>query len=257
MEKHIVYSGTSNLYPWMAQAAKGAWAHSAIDKVHFLIDDEKFPIRIPDFVEVHPVREIAEKKFPLDCVNRDTTYTHMALIRVCYGSLFPNLDRIFQLDIDTVVVDDITTVWDTKMDNKWMAAAHENFGSIRFFGKRYYNVGTALFNLKQIREDDIEKDLVRWLNDVRTPYVDQDAWVKFCVENKKDVRLDTRYNEAFMVGYTDNPAVIHFAGFKGWDTNMHAPRREYLRREMELSWDDAKRMHEALLEKKAAGKDGE
>lgn len=247
-EKHIVYSGTRNLYPWMEHAAKGAWAFSTIDKVHLLIEDPEFTHELPDFIEVHDISELSKETFPETCANLKTPYTRMALMRVCYGSLFPELDRIFQMDVDTVVVNDIAEVWDTKMDGKWMAAVHEMYSNIRPFGWKYYNVGTALFNLDQVRKDGIEERLVAYLNKFETPYVDQDAWCKFCIENKKDVRLPVKYNEAFMIGYTDDPYVIHFAGYKAWDTNMHAPRREYLRREVEMSWTEALERHEQLLE---------
>ena len=41
--KHLVYSGTRNLYPYMEASAKSVIANSDVSDVHFLIEDPKFP----------------------------------------------------------------------------------------------------------------------------------------------------------------------------------------------------------------------
>lgn len=42
-----VYTGTRNLYPYMIAAAKSLLVHSNVDKIYFLIEDDKFPYELP------------------------------------------------------------------------------------------------------------------------------------------------------------------------------------------------------------------
>ena len=44
----------------------------------------------------------------------------------------------------------------------------------------------------------------------------------------KTVDLDPRWNESFCCGQSDNPGIVHFAGFPNWFTDPTVPRREYL-----------------------------
>ena len=54
-----------------------------------------------------------------------------------------------------------------------------------------------------------------------------------------DIPLPPRFNESFVTGYSENPAIVHFAGFKDWQTSKRAPRREYLKRYREMTWEEA------------------
>ena len=100
--KAAVYSGSRNLYPHMVTAAKSLIANSPVERVYFLIEDGLFPFQVPDIIETVDVSK--QKFFPSTCANIKTGYTYMSLMRVTYSKLFPDLDRILQLDVDTVVV---------------------------------------------------------------------------------------------------------------------------------------------------------
>lgn len=230
--KAAVYSGTKNLYRAMVTAAKSLVANSSVDKIYFLIEDNEFPEKLPSFIETVNVSD--QKYFPRNSANYKTPFSYMSLLRVCYTKLFPDLDKILQLDVDTIVVDNIDELWDIDLSGKWFAAVEEKLSAYKPFGRLYYNIGVAMFNLKQIRDEHVDDILIRYLNTSKTPYIDQDAWNRHMAG--RDVGLATRFNESFVTGYTESPAIVHYAGFKDWQTTTKVSRKEYLKKYRELSW---------------------
>lgn len=238
--KAAVYSGTRNLYSSMVTAAKSLLCNSSVDKIYFLIEDDVFPEWLPPQIETINVSE--QKFFPKNGANFKTSFTYMSLLRVCYTKLFPDLDKILQLDVDTVVVDNIDELWDVKLDKAYFAAVLEDHSTWKPYGPRYYNIGVAMFNLDLIRKNGMDERLIDFLNNTKVPYIDQDAWNRFGIG--KDVKLPVRFNETVVTGYTDSPAIIHFAGFKEWATNPKVPRREHLKYYREMPWKEV--LHEDL-----------
>lgn len=234
--KTAVYSGTRNLYSSMETAAKSLTYNSSVDKIYFLIEDDTFPSKLPPHIETINVSDQAY--FPKTGANFKTHFTYMSLLRVCYSKLFPDLDKILQLDVDTIVVDNVDSLWDIDMTKKYFAAVEEKLSTFKPYGSKYYNIGVAMFNLDYIREKKVDDHLIAFLNETEVPYIDQDAWNKFS-SAIKTVPIDIRFNESFVTGYTDEPAIIHFAGFKEWQTNPRVCRREYLKKYKSMSWEVA------------------
>ena len=132
------------------------------------------------------------------------------------------------MDADTIICDSLEPIWDVDLDGKWLAACDEKLGRYHPFGEKYWNAGVMVLNLKQMREDNTTQTMVDYLNSFRQPYCEQDAF-NFNTQGKV-VELDTRYNECFATGYTDNPAVVHYAGRGDWYENKSIFRHEYLER---------------------------
>lgn len=233
-----VYSGTRNLYPHMVVAAKSLIANSGVEKIYFLIEDDKFPDKLPPLIETKNVS--GQTWFPKDGPNMKSQFSYMALVRACYCKLLPEtLDTVLQLDVDTIVVNNVDKLLDMKMGRKWFAACDEpNNNYWRPFGNKYYNVGVAMFNLKAIRRCGVDDTIIKFLNEEETPFVEQDGWNKFSTAQEV-IDLDTRYNESVPTGYTDNPAVVHWAGFKNWWDDPKAPRREYYKKYKDMTWEEA------------------
>ena len=239
MMKYVVYAGTPNLYEQMVQAAKSLVAHTEVDGIYFLIEDDEFPYELPDFVQCINVKEYEGQKFPPNSANAKTHFTKMALVRICYPELLPDIDMVLQLDVDTVVMDDVSPIWDTDMTGKWFAACHEAYsGYDPYNSGHYHNVGVCLFNLAQMREDDAQAQLVNWINTTRANCVEQDALNVLGAMRGKAVDLPMRYNENRAVGYTDDPAIVHYVGYMDWQTNPQLPRREYLKLYRDMTWDE-------------------
>ena len=236
-----VYSGTRNLYPDMVTAAKSLIANSNVEKVYFLIEDDTFPEKLPPMIET--INVSGQEWFTSDGANFRTSFTYMSLLRVCYTKLLPKeVDRVLQLDVDTIVTDDISELWDIDMTGKWFAAVLEENSKYKPYSAKYYNIGVAMFNLEQIRKDEIDDKLIKRLNSTHMPYIDQDAW-NWAIAHKlgKDMTLPSRFNESFVTEYSDAPAIVHFAGFKNWQTSTRAPRREYIKKYRGMTWKEATR----------------
>ena len=167
--------------------------------------------------------------FPKNSVNYNNMFTYIGLLKVCYQSLLP-CNKVIHLDADTIVNDSLKDMWDIDLEGKWYAMCQEYNGRYKPFGNRYYNAGIMLINLKQLRKDDIQDQMVNYLNTVRQPWCEQDAFNKFGLEHNKIVDMDVRFNENMMTGFTDRPAIIHYCAVRDWWTNRNMSRVEYLNR---------------------------
>ena len=253
MGKVAIYSGSRNLYRHMETAAKSLTANSSVDKIYFLIEDADYPGELPDLIETIDVSD--QGWFAPHGPNMKTQFTYMALMRVCYAKLLPEEEKVLQLDVDTVCVSDVDPLFAMDLGEAWFAAVREparyagKGDSIRRtdykpWGERYYNIGVAMFNLKQIRKDGIDNLLIHALNTEKLPYIDQDAWCKY--GNDRAIDLGTRWNECMCTGYTDDPAIVHYAGHaNGWidPGYIWCPRLEHVRRYREMPWAEAMERH--------------
>lgn len=244
--KHAVYAGTRNLYEGMVWAAKSLVVNSTVDEIHFLIEDDEFPYEMPDFCDFMNVKDYMESTFPDGGPNAKSHFTKMAMVRICYPNLFPDIDEILQLDVDTVCLDDVDAIWDIPMDGKWFAAVPETLsGYDPYHSGHYYNVGVTLFNLAQMREDDAQRQLVDFINTRHANCVEQDAMNWCGAMRGKAVDMSVRFNENRATGYTDHPAIQHYVGYMDWETNPNLPRREYLKLYRDKSWDEILEMRNA------------
>ena len=176
-------------------------------------------------VDVIDIRD--QKWFPEDSVNYHNLFTYIGLLKVCYAELLP-CDRVIHLDADTIVNGSLNAFYETPMEGKWFAMVEEVNGQYHPFGPHYYNAGVFLLNLKQMREDAIQDEMVEYLNTVPQPYCEQDAFNKAGIEHDKIVPIDVKWNEDVVCGYTDHPRIIHYCAVPDWWTNPFMYRAEYL-----------------------------
>ena len=218
---NIVYAITRNFYERMLPSYRSLMKHNPKAKVYVLAEDDE--IGLP--VEVINVKD--QTTFPQSGPNYRNAFTYINLMKVCYPSLLP-VNKVIHLDADTIVCDSLEPFWKTDVAGKWLAAVPEYNGRYKPFGDTYYNMGVALINLAQIRKDKIEPEMVRYLNTVRQPFADQDAWHFVGIVRDKFVPVPVRFNESYPTGTTDNPAIIHYCGIVNWWETSSMPRKEYL-----------------------------
>ena len=247
-ERHAVYSGSRNLYPDMVTAAKSLVKNSSVDTVWFLVEDDEFPFDLPSMVKTINVKPICDRIFDPKGPNMKTEFTVMAMIRAAYTMVLPlTVKKVLQLDVDTVVVDDIDDIWGKlDEDGEWIAGVHETFGTVRPFGRVYLNAGFLYLDLEEMRDAGLCEKAVDILNLERWPYIDQDIMCKLGIETNGYVLLDRSYNEGTMMGHTEHPKVVHYVGYKGWQTSMKVPRREYLAQYRDISWEEALRCNSEM-----------
>ena len=239
MKKHVVYAGTRNLYEQMVWAVKSLLCHTPIDTVWLLIEDDEFPYEMPGCVKTLNVKDFVERTFPPGSRNADTHFTRMVLARACYCELLPEVDQVLSLDVDTVVLDDISPLWEIDLDGKWFAACHETLSGYDPYGSGHYqNVGVCMFNLVQMRADDAQRQLVEMINTKKLWCVEQDALNILGQKRGKAADIPVRFNENRATGYTDDPAIQHYVGYMDWTENPNLPRREYLKLYRDRPWEE-------------------
>lgn len=222
----IVYALTENLYPYFRPTLTSLFEHNDPEKIYILAESETLPYDLPDVCEV--INVSGQEHFPKDGANASTIYTYMAMMRVCYTELLPDADKVIQLDIDTIICDSLQPLWDIDLTGKWFAACPEYLTTYNPWQKeKYYNIGVCVFNLKQMREDNAMPRMIKMLNEQQLSCVEQDTLNYFAVPDKV-VDIPVRYNESFCCGYTDDPAVVHYAGCRDWYRNAAIKRFNYL-----------------------------
>lgn len=220
---NIVYAFTINYLPKALPSIRSLMEHNPKAKLFIVTEADEVDIPYP-----HTVINVTDQKwFPRTGVNYHNQFTYINLLKVVYPTLL-TVNKVIHLDCDTIITESLDPLWKTDIKGKWFAACPEYKGRYHPFGEMYYNMGVALINLAQMRKDNIEGSMVNYLNTVKQPYADQDAWNKYAIEQDKAIPIDIRYNECFATGETDNPAIVHYCGYISWFEAQNIPRRAYL-----------------------------
>lgn len=224
---NIVYTLTRDFVELAKPSMRSLLEHNPKAKIYLLTETDTVDIGIPLTV----INVAGQTWFGENCVNiRNNFGGYINLLKVCYPALLPKLNKVMHLDADTIICDSLEPMWKADLKDKWIAAVQEYQGSYRPFGDVYYNMGVAVLNLQQLRKDGIMSWMVEYLNEVRQPFADQDAFNKPGIEQDKFVGLPVRYNESFATGMTNDPAIVHYCGYTHWWADPRMPRGEYLRK---------------------------
>ena len=113
MRRVVVYGGTRNLYPKMETAVKSLLSNNMIDQVYFLIEDDEFPIRLPECVKF--INVSGQKWFDKNGPNYSSQFTYMTLMRCALTHLLPEEKLALWLDVDTIVDDNIGELFEADM----------------------------------------------------------------------------------------------------------------------------------------------
>lgn len=176
-ERTAVYCGTRNLYADMETAAKSLLRNTpSVERVWFLIEDDEFPSELPGCISVKNVS--GQKWFKPDGPNFKSHWTWMVLMRAALSKVFPKLDRVLSLDCDTIVEADIGELWELPMEDEYFAAVREPRKSTADF--LYCNFGVAMLNLKKLRKDKKDDEVIAALNGRHFDANEQDAMNELC-----------------------------------------------------------------------------
>lgn len=211
MKKTAVYTGTRNLYPDMVTAAKSLILHSEVEEVYFLIEDDVFPYEIPPIIKTINVSD--QKFFKPDGPNMNCSYTYMTLMRAALCHIFPDLDIILSLDVDTIVDKWIgSEPWDMDIDGYYFSAAMEPFKTQ--FGLVYTNAGVSLYNLKKLRDGKAD-EVIEVLNNCYYEWPEQDVFNFLCQGRIKV--MSSSYNDTEWTVRPNAKKILHFAAIKQWN----------------------------------------
>ena len=219
------YTGTRNLYRMMVPAVKSMIINSDVDNIYLFIEDDEFPksYGMPEEI-VHTINCSKQKYFPPDGPNMKSKFTYMALMRAAFYKEFPELDRILSLDVDTIVNEDISDIWDLPLGNDYYFAASKEPGASKMWsdltGTDFLstNIGVCLQNLRKFRDDGKGDEIIEMLNTKRSDYVDQEAFNYMCQGHIYD--LPPEYNSNYFTKECERPKIVHYAGIKKWDEKL-------------------------------------
>lgn len=215
MTKAAVYSGTKNVYQELLTAAKSLLEHSDVEKIYFLIEDDIFPYELPKEIECINISN--QVYFDKNGPNYDNVCTYMVLLRAAYSKIFPNLDRILSIDMDTIVNENISDLWDLDLTNYYIAAVEET--ELSEEEGSYFNMGVAMLNLKKIREDKKDDEMIEAINTYWYRYKEQDCFNEFFRGHA--LILPSDYNCCMQAAEPQREKITHFAGLYKLDKYPH------------------------------------
>lgn len=226
--KAAVYCGTRNVYWTMTPAAKSLLRHSDAEKVFFLIEDDVFPEELPGCVEIINVSR--QPWIRPDGPNARRRWTWMSLVRAALPKLLPELDRVLNLDNDTIVAGDISALWDLDLGDAFFAGVREPGKSVEH---DYINYGVSVHNLRLLRETGKCDEIIAALNAKRYDCPMQDSLYELCGGRVK--LLDGSYNVTdYTERSTEPPRILHYAAVPCWE------RRELVERYRNMPWSEVR-----------------
>lgn len=236
MNKVAVYTGTRNLYIHMVPAIKSLLANSDVERVYLLIEDDEFPHYIPKGL-VKTINMSDQKFFDMTVnPNNKSRFTYMAMIRTAFTKIFPELDAILSLDVDTFCINDISGIWNIPIDQYYFSAVKENPETGGCDG---WNAGVMLQNLKKLRETGMDDILINRLRNEEIRFLDQTVYNQECKDAVYD--MNPSYNVCEYCMPTKDPKIIHYAGHPNWHNFP-----EY-RKWINESWESVLTRHEERI----------
>jgi len=113
-----------------------------------------------------------------------------AYYRISLPSILPYIDKIIYTDLDTINLADLSEMYNIEFKEKMYFCATLDYkymiNEIKKFGiniNKYINSGILLINLKEIRNDGIEKKIREFISTHKLLYADQTAINAVCNNN--------------------------------------------------------------------------
>lgn len=147
---------------------------------------------------------IYEKEFA-NCANEKAYCTPYTLLRLL-ADLVPNMpSKLLYLDIDMMIGDDITKLYNIDISDYEYAAVKEKYGSW-FIRPDYINAGMLLLNMERIQETGLLKKARHLIKTKKMLFADQDAIFR---STTKKLLLPRIFNEQSKFNKEDT-VVCHF-----------------------------------------------
>ena len=106
--------------------------------------------------------------------------------------MVPNIpDKLLYLDIDMMIGDDLSKLYNIDVSEYEYAAVKEKYGSI-FIRPDYINAGMLLMNMKKIKETKLLEKARNLIKSKKMLFADQDAIFR---STSKKMLIPRKYNE--------------------------------------------------------------
>lgn len=183
----------------------------------------------------------------------NSTFTADTIIR-CFGAkFFPQYEKIIYSDVDIIVMDDISELYDIDLTDKYLAGVKNPFmrwsehelshlkpEHYEMLKDKYLAGGIWVMNLKKIREDNLEERMIDVIKDdtIIKRWNDQDIVNISCQGKVGYLPLNyisypymidllgkpdfiSHYSREELYDSIINPKIIHFAASKPWNSNVN------------------------------------
>ena len=183
-------------------------------------------------VTVHMIKVLDKQQEKLSKISLENTGLPVtSCYRFILPDLLPSLDRIIYLDVDTLVLSDLTELWRTDLEGKFIGVAKDELiipnvaQKIVSERKSYFNSGMLLMDLNLFRKYDICSDLIDFAVDIAEycEYGDQDILNYYFIDGYK--LLDTKWNcgRKFLEDREKEVGIVHFYGLeKPWNNTVYS-----------------------------------
>jgi lipopolysaccharide biosynthesis glycosyltransferase len=174
--------------------------------------------------------------------------------RLLLPELLFNLDKVIYLDIDIVVLGDISELWDIELGTNALAGKNSSFESLKYGYNMVYraslsldsekswqlrrslhdkgnllfnafNAGVLVMNLRKMRLDNFSENYIPYIEQFKMN--DQDVLNIYARESK--VSLDIKWNAVPSQDITTDAKILHYAGpIKPWADSYITREEEFL-----------------------------
>lgn len=126
----------------------------------------------------------------INSVNINNSFTPYAMVRLVAHKVEGIPDKFIYLDVDTMINRDIALLYNNDVEDYELAVVKDayNWTDIRRWGKKYFNAGVMLVNMKKCKETGLFENAMIMVRDKKMLYMDQEA-LNNCVKKKKMLPL--------------------------------------------------------------------
>ncbi|MBQ9875006.1 MAG: glycosyltransferase family 8 protein [Thermoguttaceae bacterium] len=159
------------------------------------------------------------KLFPNDIGNFPVVCNY----RLFLGEYLPReVDKILYMDVDAIAIQSLRELWETPLDDQFLAAAKDSFVSREHIEALdlskdyvYFNSGVLLVNVKKWRDDGLLEKILRTAVKIRDKIAFQDQDVLNVLANEIGYReIDGKWNCRPDFYEEDKTCVLHYMGVR-------------------------------------------
>lgn len=216
MRKIACWCVTRNLYSAIGPSVWSAFERGGIDQAFIIAEDDRIGGVLPHRVTVLDFHN--QGFFHPGGPNYHKKWTYMAMMKTAMAQIFHGKERILTLDHDTLILGDLSELWEIPMHTYYVAGCNEPYWE-KITGQKYINAGVLMWNLDRIRKDKCDKKMIEMLNHVDLRLPEQECINTVCRDGI--MIIDSSYNFCDYVEPPRKPVkVLHFAGQAGRDSWM-------------------------------------
>lgn len=214
----VVMCCTRNWYPYLITDIYALFKNNDVKKLYLFIEDDEIPYLVDKrikFININKLPDFIKTTSP----NYNTKYSKLALCRTYFSKVLKE-DKVIYLDVDAIVVDDISELWDMDMEGNSLIGVKEggnwdNYLQTYGMNDNYINSGVLVMNLENLRACKLDDSILELLNKRYYAFPDQDAINLICRNRIKYV--SNVYNSSETTGIVDDAKIVHYIrGKKGW-----------------------------------------